>query len=1750
VKWLLLCLAFCSCLIAEEDFSDLEASKEKVLDQRENYFLTSTDYRITPKVNPITGEYCEEEADLIVAGSQPLSVRRFYSHFAPYDPRFASWRYNPESFFVANLEWGGQTIFAAVGEADGGICTYQRSNTRAYTFDFQTPKNFFSYSPDGKTHPLNTTVSYWRKGDRRDKHRFQYIGSITDGSGRERSFASPMHRWTYIVHYTQKKRGFAGSGSETKWIIKPNTWTPYHIPIYEEKLPNGNILCYAYKVWKEEKRNYPRPVLLSGIMAYNSTRTKILGYILLHYPRFKDEEVAGIQMTGSDSRQAFIQHVNIDPILLCSARRPDQPPVDYGFQSGTLNRVEKPDGRVLTTEYQPGTNKVSAQYAPVGPNGEMCPIGRYEYQDKATIIYDAENNKTVYRFDENKKILAIETFQCTTLFRTDRFSWDPQTGNLLRKTVEDTSGKPFQITEYQYDKNQNPILEKIGQDGYTITRTFSEDGFNLKRTESDRDGRTVCYNYLPGTNLLLSEFVYAADKICKRTFHAYDDCAVCIKTITDDGSSTDPNDCKGVTYRRITEIQPKQSMPCFGLPEVVQEKTIDPSGQEILLKKVVYSYTPFGKVLEEKHYDAEGNYRYTLRNTYDERERLIATVDPLGHSTSFSFDKNNNLTSITGPKPGQHKEITYDKANRPIRIADWQTDGSILVLEKRYDKLGQVTAEIDACGNVTRLEHDSLGRVTAVYHPDGAIERKEYDILGNAIKEIDAEGYATCTRYNFRGKPLFISHPDGKEEHFTYNTSGTLATHIDKNGSKSVYTYDIFDHPIRVEVYASSGELLKVHTSVYTPFCKLSETDGEGITTTYTYDFCGRKIAEQTALKKSLYFYDPLGRLTKTDVHYFQISEEHDNADQPIAKRIEADDLQFQEKYGYDEAGNRTQLITSHGAFETIYNTVGKALLEKDPLGFVTTHEYHFGKEHRATTTDANGIKTIHIYDSRGREAEVLKKNRRGEIISKHINRYNKNGNLIDTTYFIFDGASLLKTITHHWDYGPLGRIERFVEAGEKETRYLYDPKGRLATIVKPSGIQLQHEWDDLGRLARYFSSDFDYCYTYDRNDRLLSVYDSVSKKETSRSYNALGNITQEILANGLNVSNVYDDQGRRVALNLLDSSTINYTYRGAYLYSVSRNGLKCTYQTRDLEGHLIQADLSNQLGCISIERDALSRWKKFESPFYHSTFPKGAYDPVGNLLHYQYQDVSGTVDCIYKYDDLNQLVSENEHTYNFDSLHNRLKKDNLPHQVNTLCQIIDDGTTAYEYDRDGNLTFDGCWHYTYDTQDRLIALDNGNKRIEYAYDPFHRRLSKKVFSNNKPIKYERYLWDGDNEIGVVNERGSIEQLRVLGEGSGAEIGAAVLYELHGKSYVPLHDHRGCVVALVDPENGQSVENYRYTAFGEELTDTQLSPWRFSSKRIEEETGLVFFGRRYYFPAIGRWITQDPQGFDEGPNLYAYLQNSPLMQIDCYGLWGEAFGRYFNKFSHMAFGGVEWTGANLIPIPYVQNVVESIGRWGAGGDFFGASRYRTAANEVIPIPGRSVPGHSYTHGNGMMTKKEDAIKQAKYISQTHGDVQVDLLYNGTNGLMMDLIGCGLAKLGIPTQYNKMCASYYTTKIKADPEHRFTSSVHSRGGTRMMNTGSLLSPKQRKHIAVLPYGSSTLIPKDYFGSAENILSPIDLVSMTNPLAFGLGLIGKQYNIHFLAPSTYCPLKAHGFLEETYAEEIKRRGNEFKKVYFNE
>ena len=62
------------------------------------------------------------------------------------------------------------------------------------------------------------------------------------------------------------------------------------------------------------------------------------------------------------------------------------------------------------------------------------------------------------------------------------------------------------------------------------------------------------------------------------------------------------------------------------------------------------------------------------------------------------------------------------------------------------------------------------------------------------------------------------------------------------------------------------------------------------------------------------------------------------------------------------------------------------------------------------------------------------------------------------------------------------------------------------------------------------------------------------------------------------------------------------------------------------------------------------------------------------------------------------------------------------------------------------------------------------------------------------------------------------------------------------------------------------------------------NPFRFSTKYHDDETGLVYYGFRYYDPELGRWLSRDPLEEEGGLNLYGFVGNEPIGRWDALGL--------------------------------------------------------------------------------------------------------------------------------------------------------------------------------------------------------------------------------------------------------------------------
>ena len=270
-------------------------------------------------------------------------------------------------------------------------------------------------------------------------------------------------------------------------------------------------------------------------------------------------------------------------------------------------------------------------------------------------------------------------------------------------------------------------------------------------------------------------------------------------------------------------------------------------------------------------------------------------------------------------------------------------------------------------------------------------------------------------------------------------------------------------------------------------------------------------------------------------------------------------------------------------------------------------------------------------------------------------------------------------------------------------------------------------------------------------------------------------------------------------------------------------------------------------------------------------------YNPVGNLI---WRQVDGK-ESYYTYDPLNQLTSEPTHNYVYDSLYNRTEKNENSFNHNSLNELL----TQCQHDSNGNLITKESWHYVYDPLNQLVEASNATTKINFLYDPLGRRLSKSVAEptplGRRKTSRENYLYDGYHEIGAVASDHTPKNFRVSGANLSNGTPSIICVEVKGKPFAPILDSQGNICRLIDPATKSIASSYVFTAFGETVSATSDdNPWRFASKRLDPELNLIHFGKRYYDPELGRWLSVDPMGFVDSMNLYQYVLNNPFYYTD------------------------------------------------------------------------------------------------------------------------------------------------------------------------------------------------------------------------------------------------------------------------------
>ncbi len=872
----------------------------------------------------------------------------------------------------------------------------------------------------------------------------------------------------------------------------------------------------------------------------------------------------------------------------------------------------------------------------------------------------------------------------------------------------------------------------------------------------------------------------------------------------------------------------------------------DPSGN-------IHSFTYAGNDLTNVTTTSDGQQTAPTvwTYTYDSSGRMLAKTNPQGYTTTYNYDDSGKLISSIDPE-GRTKTLNYDQTNNTATVTE--KDGGVWTYQ--YDNSLNVTLKkTDPENGTTSYTYDQNRNMASKTEPDGTITSYTYDTSGNMTSQTDSMGQTTTYTYNSYGQVTSITAPDGTTTTYEYDANGNVTKTTDATGASTSYQYDAKGNVIQIK-----DAVGQTTSFTYDQQNNLSSvTDPTGATTSFTYDTAGNMTSQTDASGNTTRFeYNSLGRLIK-------VIDPSGNSTNST----------------YDANGNKTSETDANGNTTYYeYNYKGQLIKVKDALGNITTYTYGGtgcsscggGTDKLTVITDANGNATKYEYDRLGRltkETDPL-----GNAISYS---YDSKGNLLSKT-----------------------------DANGATTSYSYDGLGRLLKKAYPDNTTESFTYDAKGNFLTATNSNISYTFTYSTNGKVTSVADSNSRV-VSYQYNALGNKTKLVYPEGSTVTYSYDSANRLKSIVNGGGKTYTFTYdtagRRTKLSLPNDTSANYSYDTIGRLTSLTHKTSSNStIASFAYTHDNVgNRLTKTQSP--SPLAGEGGVRGNADVKHtYNYDAIYRLTEALSstpgyssntngKGNGIATATQQQKEFYTYDPVGNRLStdKDNS-YTYNQANQLQTNGG-IYSYDKNGNLTskIEGTtvFSYYYDYENRLVKVVRVENSVmttsEYKYDPFGRRIEKKVTESGTTTT-TRFVYDNEDIILEYDGNGNLGNRYVHGPGIDEPLAV-----VNGKNTYYYHaDGLGSIVALTD-STGKTQQTYEYDSFGnlKDQKNKVKQPYTFTGREWDKETGLYAYRVRSYDPKSGRFISKDPIGFAGGDtNLYAYVWNRPTMFIDPWGLFG------------------------------------------------------------------------------------------------------------------------------------------------------------------------------------------------------------------------------------------------------------------------
>jgi RHS repeat-associated protein len=529
--------------------------------------------------------------------------------------------------------------------------------------------------------------------------------------------------------------------------------------------------------------------------------------------------------------------------------------------------------------------------------------------------------------------------------------------------------------------------------------------------------------------------------------------------------------------------------------------------------------------------------------------------------------------------------------------------------------------------------------------------------------------------------------------------------------------------------------------------------------------------------------------------------------------------------------------------------------------------------------------------------------------------------NLIGMAYQVYDTSGVITLDRADFRGRPLELARRFATDPATMVDWSGDPEPRLETEV----FHLTAGYDALGRPTRLTLPDGTVMQpTFDVANRLASLQATVRGQGSAQTflqgqeYDAKGRRLRADLGNGIVTRYAYD----RDSLRLTEVSTrksgapdpvqaLGYTYDPVGNITEITDGAQ---QTMFFANAVVAPDMRFRYDAIYQLIGASGREHASASQP-----DRDDLDAVG-LVHVNDAGAVRRYQQAYTYDDLGNLTQVRhvvdgggwtrqyryQHELDPTDRGNRLVATSLPGDP-----AGGPFGATYTYDGQGNMTsMPQLASMTWDAFDRLSTVDlGGGGTAQYVYSGSGGR-SRKVVQRLGGLRTERRYLGGVERyrewmngtlrlerwtLHVNDEHGRIAQVDTLTVDTAgndpAPLDAPVVRYQHT-------NHLGSAVletdAAGDPISYEEYHPYGTTAYrsARPSADHSLKRYRYAGQERDDETGLYAIGARYYAAWLGRWVSTDPAGFADGPNLYLYCRNNPVNLVDPSGTNGRDIRRF------------------------------------------------------------------------------------------------------------------------------------------------------------------------------------------------------------------------------------------------------------------